>query len=368
MLHRLNRYIFLKSLSGMVIAFLGVSASVIMVDLVEQSRAVAGIQNANFFTALKFTLMRLPGLTEQSIPITALVGTLLSFTGLSRRSEITAMRAAGVSAWRFLAPLGWLAVFIGVAVTFFIDPISAKLNDQYEAEKDRLSSIVQIADASKSTKSLWVTLPSTEGQLIIYGDSKEAITQNSFAINNATIYVYDKSGLNLQKTIDAKLAIRKNKQLIISDAYTTHTGSQSEFSPSIQMGLSNTTSIEGTREPRIVPLWELPAEAHLAKQNGGSPEKYWLRFFRLLMLPFNMLAMVLFAAIMSIGLDRSGGKIRSVMIAIAIGISMYFFNEIAGLMASSGNIPGLIAAICPPVFTLALTLALISYREDGQVS
>jgi lipopolysaccharide export LptBFGC system permease protein LptF len=266
-----------------------------------------------------------------------------------------------------LAPLAWLAIFIGLAVTFFIDPMSAQLNKQYEDDKERMSSIVQIADKEKATKSIWITLPSTEGQIIIYGNSNGEIMQNSFSISNATIYVYDKSGLDLQKTIDTKIATRKDKQLILSDANVTYTGNQSEYNQTIKIGLADTTSLEGTREPKVVPLWELPSEAHLAKQNGGSPEKYWLRFYRLLMLPVTILAMVLFAAIMSIGLDRSGGKIRSVLIAIAIGISMYFFNEIAGLMASSGNIPGLIAAICPPVFALTLTLALISYREDGQV-
>ena len=365
MLHRLNKYIFLKSLSGMAIAFVGVSASVVMVDLVEQSRAVAGIQGATFLTAIQYTLMRLPGLTSQSIPITALVGTLLAFTSLSRRSEITAMRAAGISAWRFLAPLGWLAIMIGLLITFVIDPMSAKLNQNYEDDKNRLTSVIQLDDDSKNLNSIWVTLPAHDHQVIVNGFSKDPITQSNFSLSNATVFIYDKNGLNLQKTIDTKLAVRHGTDLILNSNYSTTIGDNSNPINRYVIKLSNSTFSEGARDPKMVPLWQLPKEAEMAKINGGSPERYWLRFFRQLLLPITILSMVLFAGIMSIGLDRSGGKIKNVFIALVVGIGIYFANEAAGLMASSGRIPVLVAALCPPLLAISLILAYISYKEDG---
>ncbi len=57
-----------------------------------------------------------------------LVGSILTYSQLSRRSEIPAIRAAGVSAWRFLGPVMVLALRIGVLMVTVLDPLATRLN------------------------------------------------------------------------------------------------------------------------------------------------------------------------------------------------------------------------------------------------
>ena len=54
--------------------------------------------------ALRLTLLKTPMLVEQTLPFVVLAGAMMAVIGLNRSSELVAMRAAGVSAWRFLAP------------------------------------------------------------------------------------------------------------------------------------------------------------------------------------------------------------------------------------------------------------------------
>ena len=55
-------------------------------------------------------MMKTPGLILETLPFAMLVGSILTYSQLSRRSEIPAIRAAGVSAWRFLGPVMVLAL------------------------------------------------------------------------------------------------------------------------------------------------------------------------------------------------------------------------------------------------------------------
>ena len=56
-------------------------------------------------TAFQLTLMKTPGLLMETLPFAMLVGSILTYSQLSRRSEIPAVRAAGVSAWRLFSTL-----------------------------------------------------------------------------------------------------------------------------------------------------------------------------------------------------------------------------------------------------------------------
>src|SRR5690606_11898629 len=94
------------------IALIGVLACILLIDLVEQMRDVGTRTEISILEALRLTLLKTPMLMEQTLPFIVLAGTMMAVIGLNRSSELVAMRAAGVSAWRFLAP----AVFVGAAL------------------------------------------------------------------------------------------------------------------------------------------------------------------------------------------------------------------------------------------------------------
>ena len=50
------------------------------------------------------------------MPFAVLVGAMVCYLNLSRRLELVVARAAGVSAWQFVAPAMVIALLIGIAV------------------------------------------------------------------------------------------------------------------------------------------------------------------------------------------------------------------------------------------------------------
>ena len=62
--------------------------------------------------AVVFTLLTLPQLLFDSLPLAALMGAILGLGTLARDSELTVMRAAGVSVWR----IAWSAALAGVVL------------------------------------------------------------------------------------------------------------------------------------------------------------------------------------------------------------------------------------------------------------
>ena len=65
--------------------------------------------------ALLFTLLRLPQLSFEMIPIAALIGSLLGLGGLANNSELVVMRTAGLSVTR----LAGMVAISGVVLVIF---------------------------------------------------------------------------------------------------------------------------------------------------------------------------------------------------------------------------------------------------------
>ena len=359
MISRLNKYIFVQSFIGFAISLAAVSASIILVDLVEQMRAISGIAGTNVLTALGFTMLRLPSLIEQTIPIAILVGTIITFTALSRKSEIVALRAAGFSAWQFLAPLGAMVVIIGLIMVTIFRPISTSMSETYEAKRAALTNVLDTIGPNEVNIS-WITFPSTQGQIVLSGTKTGA---NRF--ENAMVLVFDSEGSDFLKRIDGQSVEKLPTSLKFNNAVIAEAGKESIAIPNYQLSLTDDSKISENQDAKSLSLWELPFAAQAAKISGGSPERYWLKFWELLFTPVSMLAIAVFAASMMLAQDRSGGKAKATIIAMIVGLAIYFLGDVTGILATSGWLPSSIAAISPPIFALAMVLAYLSYKEDG---
>ncbi len=110
---RLGRYILARVFAGIFVAMAGVLASILLIDLVEQMRTLGTRTDIGLLEAARLTLLKTPMLIEQTLPFVVLAGAMMAIIGLNRSSELVSMRAAGVSAWRFLSPAAFAADCLG---------------------------------------------------------------------------------------------------------------------------------------------------------------------------------------------------------------------------------------------------------------
>src|SRR5512134_1996213 len=131
---RLGRYIITRVIGGVLIAMIGVLAAILLIDMVEQMRTVGTRVEISMLEALRLTLLKTPMLVEQTLPFVVLAGTMMAIIGLNRGSELVAMRAAGVSAWRFLTPSAFAGIILGIVTITALNPLAARLFDVFESE------------------------------------------------------------------------------------------------------------------------------------------------------------------------------------------------------------------------------------------
>src|SRR3954466_10057043 len=116
-----------------VISALGVFASIflllVLVDYIEMVRKTSGLASASAVTVAQTSLYRVPQLLEKMMPFCILIGAMMCYLALSRRLELVVARAAGVSAWQFLAAAPARAVVLGIIATVAYNPMSANLRE-----------------------------------------------------------------------------------------------------------------------------------------------------------------------------------------------------------------------------------------------
>ncbi len=184
---RLDRYIFTQTLAGVLVAAAGVCLSIILVDIVEQLRKVAGLADATTMTALRFTLMRTPGILELALPFAVLVGSIVTFMRFARSSQIVALRASGVSTWRFLSPVAALAALMGLFAVGILSPSAARLNLAYETQLQALSAISATKIGAGDKTVLWLRDRNAQHFFTIRASAAESGGQ----FNNVTLFMFD---------------------------------------------------------------------------------------------------------------------------------------------------------------------------------
>src|SRR3974390_2905874 len=126
----LSRYFGLRFLKSVLATFFGVVALAAMIDYVELLRRSADWPKATAVTPAEISIFRVPQLSERIMPFAVLVGAMSCYLSRSRRLELVVARAAGVSAWQFVAPSMVAAFLFGVFATAVYNPLAAVMHER----------------------------------------------------------------------------------------------------------------------------------------------------------------------------------------------------------------------------------------------
>jgi lipopolysaccharide export system permease protein len=359
----LSRYFAMRFVSSVIGSFIGVVALAAMIDYVELMRRGADWPQATAWLLAKISMYRVPQLTERLMPFSVLVSAMSCYLTLSRRHELVIARAAGVSAWQFVAPAVVAAFVLGAVATTLYNPISAILHEQSK----RLEAEVQGTDTSalqQFQSGFWVRQKSDTGAAIINAlSSREQGTE----LGGVSVYTFDSSG-RFQQRIEAKSATLQSGYWRLEEAriYVT-TGAAPDVEPVYQ--LPSNLTLEQVREsfatPETVPFWELPTYIDLADRAGLHAAGYRLQYQELLARPFLLAAMVLLAASVSLRLFRFGGVQKMVLSGITAGFLLFVLSKITEDMSKSELLSPVAAAWIPVTIGGLTGFVALLYQEDG---
>jgi len=362
---RIELYVLGRSLAAVGTALAVISAVILLVQFVDLSRSIGVRADVNAADIFGLTLLKSPSVIQVLLPFVFLFGGIGAFVGLNRRSELVAMRAAGVSAWRFILPSAGAAFVAGVLTVTVVNPVSALLSARFEADRSRMMENY-LGDIPKD---VWLRQGDDRNQIVIHATSRDTVA-GSVRLRGVSLFVYQKNAAGVpmfKRRLEAAEARLSPGFWQLRDVREASAGESSVRSDSlsIRSTLDAEAAMERFASPDTIAFWRLPAAIRQTEQAGFSAAGYRLRFQQLLATPVLFAAMAILAAAFSLRLARLGGLAGLAGAGVALGFVVFFFNQFAGALGRADIIPLFAAAWAPAVVALLSGLTLLCYTEDG---
>lgn len=359
----LSAYIARQFLGWFAAVFGTIISVAFLLDYIELIRRAGARVQVGWGMLLQMAALKLPHTAQDIMPFAILFGTMLVFWRLTRSNELVAARAAGVSAWAFLAPAVLVALFIGAFAVMVFNPIAATMQASYEKLENR--TLRMTADPlSLSGGGLWLRQPDgTGGQVVLHG---EKATSRDLVLRNAGLFFLDERS-HFTARIEARTARLEGGFWLIEDGQRFRPGQPAERFAEMRIatGLTTAKIEESLASPDTMSFWELPGFIALLEESGFSAQRHRLHFNVLLAKPVLFCAMVLVAASFSLRMQRRGGAVTLLMCGIAAGFLLYFLSDVVFALGLSARIPVLLAAWTPAGVSMIFGVSMLLHLEDG---
>lgn len=307
--------------------------------------------------ALGFVLLTLPGRAYELFPVAVLIGTLYALTQLARHSEITVLRASGLSTSRMLwalAKIGAVFVVLTFLIGEFVAPPSERL-----AQQLRLRATSDVV-GQEFRSGLWVR---DEHAFV---NVREVLPDTS--LRGVRIYEFDdhhqllaiseaESGAHL--SADHWQLGNVVRTLFKGDRISVEHIEKLEWRSALTPDILTVLMVAPTR----MTIVNLYLYINHLSENQQKTQRYEIAMWKKLVYPAAALVMMALALPFGYLHDRMGNVGVKVFLGIMLGITFHLLN---GLFSSLGIINAwtpVVAALTPSVLFLLAAAAMTWWVE-----
>ena len=347
---KLTRYISIVTMGTTLIVLATITTLFIIFNFITQVGDI-GKPGHSLMDVIITILLQMPENINLILPMAGLLGTLMGLGILANSSELTAMRAAGLS----ITQIGY-----GVISTAMIITLLGGFLGAYLAPKLSYLATLQRKDSKNNP----TFLRTDQATWIKVGDDFISIDKIIFAtkIQGITRYHVEKDQL---KTITkVKNAHFSDGAWALSGVSTNHISRQ---------GVSRTQQKQSSWKELITPktltlvvselnsltLSGLISYIQYRHNNGLSTTRYELQLWKMLFNPLSIFILMTLAIPFVFGPLRSSNKSLRLVVGVLIGFAFYIINQFFGPFALINNVPPFLGAALPTIiFFILLFFAL----------
>ena len=364
----LSCYIVKQFAASVLAMLLALSGLVAMFDFIELLRRSASRPEATFALVSEIAGLRLPYIAMEILPFAVLLGGILCFWRLTRSSELIVARAAGISAWEFLAGPTLCAMLFGAIATAGLSPVSSVMLARAET-LDNAHLRTSGGPLALNGGDLWLrqadrTL-SPRGIAIIHAHDVE-LHGKTLTAGEVSVFRLDGND-HLLSRVEATHATLGSGAWDLQNARAIEPDREPE--PLHPIALETDLTVGRVQDsfasPDTLSVWALPDFIGLLERSGFSSIHHRLHFQALLALPLLAATMALVSAGFSMRPARRGGVARMIGGGVATGFALFLISKIAAEFGQSGALPVVLAAWAPALSGLMLAIALLLHTEDG---
>lgn len=300
----------------------------------------------------EYALLRAPLILLTVFPLGVLVGATLAFFALAARSEMVVVRAAGVNTVRVVLLLAPLALVCGLVQ----NQLAVRLGPA--AEQALVERFPDLFESREIEQEVW--LRDWEAVMRIGGASADA-TQ----LRDLSVFEVGPAG-ELERRIDAAVARYTGEAWRLGGVTLRRPGEaperlteffwHSRLTPAGVLGAARRPDLVSAEDVRSILAGERP---------GARGTPYYLvqlwRGYAALIVPAVML---LFGAMASFGLARSGGGARHVALGIAAGTVFVLVDGVFTSLGQVGAMQAVLAAFVAPAIFVVVGLWSIVVIEE----
>ncbi len=317
---------------------------------------------APFYLIFEYLLYKIPLVAFQwTMPYAILLATLLTLGNLSRHSELTAMKAGGVSLYRITFPLLVVALMLS-----FVSFLGNEHLVPYTNVKTKylLDVRVRKEEPSSSFKDYKIWYWSKNRILNI-----QVLDSELMVLEGLTLYQMD-SNFRCTQRVDAREAKWADGKWLFYKGTVRNFGKDGSIqtTPFRELEFPLKENWESFRNLEQhsdeLSYTELATYIRKIREAGYDSTRYLVDLYSKLSYPFLNLVMVLIGIPFGLKAPRSGGVALNVGISIVVAFIYGMFFYVFLSFGKSGLLPPLVAAWTPTVlFFLGGIFTLMSVRQ-----
>ncbi len=344
-MNKLDRYIATQVLNAVAIILLVVVGLDMIFEFVDQ----AGEMNDSYqlSNVLYYLLLRLPSRLYEFLPMASLIGCLVGLGMLASNSELTVMRAAGVSIMR---------IVVSVLKPAMILALVALILGEYVVPKTE-----QLAQSSRAmAQSGGKALHSRHG--VWHREGNEFIHINAVEpgglIHGITRYKFNDDYQMISSSF-AETGRFESDQWILENVKSTeffgdHTAIQELAEESWESGLTPTLLSVVVVDPTDLSIRGLWSYSRYLSSQGLNVDQYLLAFWGKVLQPIGILALVLIAVSFVFGPLRSVTVGQRVIAGVIVGLIFKFSQDLLGPASTVIGFTPMLAVAAPIVVCLII--------------
>ena len=307
--------------------------------------------------ALFFVLLRLPGRIYELMPVAVLIGTLYALSTLARHSEITVLRASGLSTARLLSSL--LQVAIACALITFV------IGEAVAPPAERAAQQLRLKERGKTVgqdlrSGLWVK------------DERNFINVQTVLpdtrLKGVRIYDFDQQGVLRSVTEAAEGAYLPPDRWHLSEVVQTvlH-GERAEVvrMPDMQWRSALNPDILSVLmvSPERMSILHLSAYTRHLAENKQKTQRYDIALWKKLVYPLAALVMVALALPFGYTHNRVSGVSLKIFSGVMIGVLFHMLNGLFSNLGAINSWSPVLSAVAPSVLFMLAAVGLIWWVE-----
>jgi len=313
--------------------------------------------------AILFVLLTLPGRIYELMPIAVLIGTLFALSTLARHSEITVLRASGLSTRNLLNALfvvAGLFALLTFVVGEFVAPPSEKLGQRIrlQAMGTALSAdfrtglwvkddtrFINVRTVTPDAKLIGIRIYEFDDKqrLQVVSEAKEGeyLPSSTWRLSQVerTVLEHDAAGRPLKGRVE------RQDELMW----------QSALDPDILSVL--------LVSPERMSVWSLMSYIKHLSDNHQKTERYEIAFWKKIIYPLASLVMVALALPFGYTHNRVGGVSLKIFSGVMLGVLFQMLNGLFSNLGIINSWPPLSSAAAPSILFLMAAISMLWWVE-----